>query len=97
LLFKDILAILTSLYHNLPLIWANFFCPFGQNNVWKVKFLYGGVWMPRIKCGVDDCIYQEGSECKASSIQVKPTASDMMISISDDTACETFKPRNNKR
>ncbi len=53
--------------------------------------------MPRIKCGVDDCLYQEGSECKASSIQVKPSTADMMISISDDTACETFKPRTNKR
>jgi len=53
--------------------------------------------MPRIKCGVDDCIYHEGSECKASSIQVKPTNHDLMTSVSDDTACETFKPRMNKR
>jgi len=53
--------------------------------------------MPRIKCGVDDCIYQEATECKASSIHVKPSTADMMISIYDDTACETFKPRISKR
>lgn len=53
--------------------------------------------MPRIKCSVDGCIYQEGSECKASSIQIKPTMSDLMTSVSDDTACETFKPRLNQR
>ncbi|WP_082788934.1 DUF1540 domain-containing protein [Desulfolucanica intricata] len=50
--------------------------------------------MPRIKCSVDHCIYQEGTECKASCIQVRPTVTDLIISASDDTACETFKPRN---
>lgn len=53
--------------------------------------------MPRIKCGVDGCLYQEGSECKASSIHVKPTVADHMISISDDTACETFRPKESRR
>ena len=53
--------------------------------------------MPRIKCGVDGCIYQEGTECRASSIQVKPSAMDNLTSISDDTACETFKPRSSMR
>jgi len=53
--------------------------------------------MPRIKCGVNDCIYQEGNECKASSIHIRPTVHDFMISVSDDTACETFKPRNSVR
>ncbi|WP_082788933.1 DUF1540 domain-containing protein [Desulfolucanica intricata] len=53
--------------------------------------------MPRIKCEVDDCIYQEGTECKASSIQVRPTVEDHMTTISDDTACETFKPRTSRR
>lgn len=62
-----------------------------------VKCPEGGAKMPRIKCAVDQCVYQEGSECKASSIQVRPTAADLMISVSDDTACETFKPRNSMR
>lgn len=53
--------------------------------------------MPRIKCSVDDCIYQEGAECKASSIHVKPTNHDLMTSVPDDTACETFKPRTSMR
>ncbi|TYO94608.1 DUF1540 domain-containing protein [Desulfallas thermosapovorans] len=49
--------------------------------------------MPRIKCSVKGCLYQEGSECRASSIQVKPTNPDLMTSVTDDTACQTFKPR----
>ncbi len=50
--------------------------------------------MPRIKCGVIDCMYQQGNECKASSIQIRPAVHDFIISVSDDTACETFKARN---
>ncbi|WP_373996425.1 DUF1540 domain-containing protein [Thermanaeromonas sp. C210] len=50
--------------------------------------------VPRIKCSVGDCLYQEGNECKASSIQVRPTAMDTMITVSDDTACGTFIPRH---
>lgn len=49
--------------------------------------------MPRIKCSVFQCIYQEGNECRASSIHVRPTDPDHMTSVSDDTACETFRPR----
>ncbi|MGB9661507.1 MAG: DUF1540 domain-containing protein [Moorellaceae bacterium] len=50
--------------------------------------------MPRIKCSVDDCLYQEGNECKASSIQVRPTAMNHMTTVSDDTACGTFIPKH---
>ncbi|MEW5954267.1 MAG: DUF1540 domain-containing protein [Bacillota bacterium] len=49
--------------------------------------------MPRIKCQVHGCIYQEGTECRASSIQVKPINPDLITSATDDTACQTFKPR----
>lgn len=49
--------------------------------------------MPRIKCVVNSCIYQEGTECRASSIQVKPSNPDLITSVTDDTACQTFKPR----
>jgi len=49
--------------------------------------------MPRIKCVVSGCIYQEGTECRASSIQVKPSNPDLITSVTDDTACQTFKPR----
>lgn len=50
--------------------------------------------VPRIKCSVDDCLYQEGNECKASSIQVRPTAMNHMTTVSDDTACGTFIPKH---
>lgn len=49
--------------------------------------------MPRIKCVVKGCMYQEGTECRASSIQVMPTNADLITSVTDDTACQTFKPR----
>ncbi|MFZ5648177.1 MAG: DUF1540 domain-containing protein [Bacillota bacterium] len=50
--------------------------------------------MPRIKCSVNNCMYQEGTECKASSIHVKPTNPDFLTSVTDDTACQTFRPKN---
>ncbi|MGB9661260.1 MAG: DUF1540 domain-containing protein [Moorellaceae bacterium] len=50
--------------------------------------------MPRIKCSVEQCLYQEGNECKASSIHVRPTLMDHLTSVSDDTACDTFIPRH---
>ncbi|MDN5293288.1 MAG: hypothetical protein PWQ91_773 [Eubacteriales bacterium] len=50
--------------------------------------------MPRIKCSVDACFYQEGNECKASSIQIRPTTMEHMTTVSDDTACGTFVPRH---
>lgn len=49
--------------------------------------------MPRIKCSVKGCMYQESSECRASSIKVMPSNPDLMTSVTDDTACQTFKPR----
>lgn len=50
--------------------------------------------MSKIKCSVKECIYHKGEECRASSIHVRPVRSNFMISSSDDTACETFKPRH---
>jgi len=50
--------------------------------------------VPRIMCSVKNCMYQEKSECRASSIQVKPSTEDLITSVTDDTACQTFRPRN---
>lgn len=49
--------------------------------------------MPGIKCGVEECVFQNNMECHAKSIEVR-SSGDMHVATSDGTACETFKPQN---
>jgi len=51
----------------------------------------GGGEMNKIKCVVEECQYNSGNSCTASSIDVASSGS-MSVSTADDTACKTFKP-----
>lgn len=46
--------------------------------------------MSTIKCRVEECYYNNTDLCQASTIEIKSRTSDHVVSISDDTACETF-------
>lgn len=49
--------------------------------------------MPNIKCYIEECHYNRAELCQASSIEVKSNTDDHLVSISADTACETFVPK----
>lgn len=49
--------------------------------------------MPNIKCFVEECHYNRSEMCQASSIEVKSATNEHLVSISEDTACETFAPK----
>lgn len=51
--------------------------------------------MAGIKCAVEECVYQENAACNAPSIEVRSSRS-RRAAASDDTCCETFKPRSLK-
>lgn len=51
--------------------------------------------MASIKCAVEECMYQENTVCNAPSIEVR-TSRGRRAAASDDTCCETFKPRTLK-
>ncbi|SFR07780.1 DUF1540 domain-containing protein [Desulfoscipio geothermicus] len=48
--------------------------------------------MPSIKCSVTECDYNKAVECHAPMIQVDRNNSSS-ASNSDQTKCETFKPK----
>jgi hypothetical protein len=62
--------------------------------MWQVGtiLITGGEKMNRIKCRVEECIYQNNSECNADAIEVR-SSGNMVVENSDGTACETFAPR----
>jgi len=43
------------------------------------------------KCMVEECHYNNAMECNADNIQVR--SSNNVVTTSDHTACETFRPR----
>lgn len=48
--------------------------------------------MSEIKCGVEECVFQENMICHADGIEVR-SSGDKIVKTSDGTACETFKPQ----
>ena len=48
--------------------------------------------MSSIKCGVEECSFQQNMICKANAIEVR-SSGDRQVHNSDGTACETFRPR----
>jgi len=52
--------------------------------------------MSSIKCRVEECYYNNSDLCQASTIEVRSKTNDHVVSISDDTACETFVPKMKK-
>ncbi len=47
----------------------------------------------KVKCMVEECVYQERSYCTADAIEVRSSGRDRAVKGSDGTACETFRPR----
>jgi hypothetical protein len=43
----------------------------------------------KVKCGVENCTYNESSMCYAEALEVNPMKNH--ASISDETCCTTFK------
>ncbi|TDA69933.1 MAG: DUF1540 domain-containing protein [Clostridia bacterium] len=52
--------------------------------------------MAGIKCAVEECMYQDNTECNAPAIEVRSSRG-RRAAASDDTCCETFKPRTLNR
>jgi len=52
--------------------------------------------MSNIKCRVEECYYNSSDLCQASTIEVRSKTNDHVVSISDDTACETFVSKAKK-
>ncbi|WP_348983104.1 DUF1540 domain-containing protein [Desulfosporosinus sp. I2] len=52
--------------------------------------------MSNIKCRVEECYYNSSDLCQASTIEVRSNTTEHVVSISDDTACETFVPKAKK-
>ncbi|SMB92648.1 protein of unknown function [Desulfonispora thiosulfatigenes DSM 11270] len=47
-----------------------------------------------IRCKVGECAYNKSGMCNAESIEVVSASQNMSVSTSDDTVCQTFKPKN---
>jgi len=52
--------------------------------------------LSNIKCRVEECFYNNDEICQASTIEVKSRTKDLIVSNTDDTACETFAPKMKK-
>ena len=50
----------------------------------------------RIKCQVEECIYNGDGLCGAESIEVKSSGKSMRVGTSEGTRCSTFKYKNIK-
>lgn len=46
--------------------------------------------MSRIKCQVEECVYNSSKLCQADEIEVRSSGT-MSVNSSDQTACETFR------
>ncbi|MBC7345413.1 MAG: DUF1540 domain-containing protein [Clostridia bacterium] len=54
--------------------------------------------MPGIHCGVEECVHNEAKRCLAETIRVRSRAeTGARCRHSDDTCCESFKPREENR
>ncbi|ACB84436.1 DUF1540 domain-containing protein [Natranaerobius thermophilus] len=53
--------------------------------------------MSDIKCQVEECYYNENYMCGASSIKVRSSVTNNVVNNTDDTACETFVPKEEYR
>lgn len=47
-----------------------------------------------IHCGVEECVHNKNMRCSASSIRVRSRTDTGSPHSSEDTNCETFKPRS---
>ncbi|WP_338011878.1 DUF1540 domain-containing protein [Desulforamulus ferrireducens] len=50
--------------------------------------------LPNIKCSVTECSYNKDVECFAPAIQVARDGNLSSAKNSDNTKCETFKPKH---
>lgn len=49
--------------------------------------------MSEVKCKVEECYYNQNQLCVASAIEVKSSVTNNVVSNTDETACETFMPK----
>jgi len=47
-----------------------------------------------IHCGVEECVHNKNMHCAAASIRVRSRSDTNRAHTSEDTNCETFKPRS---
>lgn len=45
------------------------------------------------KCNIEECTYNQNEQCFADSIQVRSSTQDLSVTMSENTCCETFKPK----
>lgn len=48
----------------------------------------------KIKCMVEECVYNDNYVCQAEEIEVRSSSKNRVVNSSDGTACETFKPKD---
>jgi len=47
-----------------------------------------------IHCGVEECVHNKNMRCSAKSIRVRSRSGSGSAHSSEDTSCESFKPRS---
>jgi len=45
------------------------------------------------KCNIEECQYNANQACFADNIEVRSSTNDMTVGMSENTCCETFKPK----
>jgi len=45
------------------------------------------------KCGIEECMHNNAMECHADGIEVKSSTMDRKVNMSENTCCDTFKPK----
>lgn len=48
----------------------------------------------RIKCKVEECVYNSQEQCQADSIEVMSSGESMKVGTTDGTRCSTFRYNN---
>jgi len=48
----------------------------------------------RIKCQVEECVYNSNGICQADGIEVMSSGGSMKVGTTDGTRCATFKYKN---
>lgn len=48
----------------------------------------------RIKCKVEECVYNTNGLCQADSIEVMSSGESMKVGTTDGTRCSTFRYQN---
>lgn len=46
-----------------------------------------------MKCGIEECMHNQNMNCHADGIEVKSSVKDRKASMSENTCCDTFKPK----